>query len=203
MSDFQMFLDWLSSLSLPGIGYVCTFLSALFGCVVMVVQLKKLKYTKTQSKELNLKYRSPGYQNAKSFVKDSQSFDTVIKTFKLNKFTGELVESDSLDLQQLINSNRESILQDVLSRLEPAPGVLEQTLDVRDDMQDKLDMLRSFDDSRLSLCEEYGLDPSTSYDNIVSYLQTESERLDGRISELKKVGVVNAQSEKTEQTSES
>lgn len=198
MSDFQLFLDWLSSQPFPGAAFVCILLSAVFGCVTMVVQLKKFKYSKTQSKEFNLKYRSPGYQTAKSFVKDSQSFDTVIKTYKLNKSTGELVESDSLDLQKLINSHRESTLQEVLSRLDPVPSQLDSALDVRDDLQDKLDMLRSFDDDRLALCEQYGLDPSTSYEALISHLQIESAKLDGRISELKKVGDLNAQSKETE-----
>lgn len=146
-----------------------------------------------------MKLRSPSYQSSKSFDKDSQSFDTVVVTYKLNKSTGELVESDKIDLQQLLNSHRESVLQEVLSRLEPSPSSLELVQDMRNDLLDDLDFMRDADSTRIELCEKYGLDVATPYDTLVSHLKSESDKLTGQIETLKKVGDNNvAQDKKAE-----
>lgn len=199
MNDVLVFLEWLLSLPLPQ--YFLQFLNVIFCLVLVIVQIKKYKLqTKNSNLEVsNLKLRSPSYQTKKGATKASQSFDTLVSQYRLNKSTNLLEElPDKIDLQELVNSCRSSILSEILSRLEPVPSEVDKVVDMRDELMDNLDLMREYDNTRLELCSKYNLPDTTTYEQLNELLTSERDKLSGKISELQKIAEVKSNEEKKE-----
>lgn len=180
MSDFQVFIDWLNA---NGFDTIASILSIIFGLVIMIIQIKKYKFNSNQAKEDELKYRQANYrEQAES---PAQTFDTEVEQYRLNKSTNELeVLPDKLDIQQVVQSAEAQSLSNMLQHLEPPFTDLEQTVDVHNDLLDKLDYMREADEFRLSLCEKYNLNPRLSLDKVIDYLKEQETLTRGQITEM-------------------
>lgn len=145
-----------------------------------------------------LKYRLPNYREFED--SPSQSFDTEVVRYRLNKSTHELEPlPDKVDIQQVVQSAENMALPNMLQHLEPVDSPLDEAIDLHDDLLDKLDYFREADAYRLSLCEKYNLSPKLSLSQVVSKLSDEAEALRDRISDFqnsqKKEVVVNESSQ--------
>lgn len=132
-----------------------------------------------------MKYRLANYRE--EVPSPSQSFDTEITQYRLNKSTNELEAlPDKLDIQQLVQSAEQMALPNMLQHLEPAVSELDETLDLHSDLLDKLDYMREADDYRVALCEKYNLSPKLSLSQVIDKLTSEEKVVRGQIEVLKK-----------------
>lgn len=137
-------------------------------------------------KEEFMKYRKANFrENEDSPV---QSFDTEIDQYRLNKSTNELeVLPDKLDIQQVVQSAEQSALPNMLQHLEPELTDVEQTVDMHNDLLDKLDYMREADSFRLDMCTKYNLDPRSSFNKVLEFLSDEEKVTRGKIDALKSI----------------
>lgn len=130
-----------------------------------------------------MKYRLPNYRETEE--SPSQSFETEVAQYRLNKSTDELEElPDKLDIQQLVDSSAPSALDNMLQSLEPQLSEEDEIIDLHNEQLDDLDRFREADDYRLEICERYGLSPYTSFKKVLEYLQTQEAETRGKISVL-------------------
>lgn len=192
--DLQELLTWLSS---NGYSWLVDLLNIIFGLVIMIVQLKKFKFQKNQSKEDILKYRTANYRD--KVHSPAQSFATEVDQFRLNKSTNELEKlPDKLDIQQLVQSAEAQALPNMLQHLEPELTEEDVVVDYHNDLLDNLDMMREADNYRLGLCEKYKLNPTLSLDKVIAYLNEQEAVQRGKIEALqkaKKGGIVDEKEE--------
>lgn len=194
--DFEQFLQFLSA---NGFNFAVELLSVIFGLVILIIQVKKYNlFKKDQAKESEeLKYRTASYRE--KVKSPSQTFDTEVSQYRINKASGELEElPDKLDIQQLVQSAEQQALPNMLQHLEPPTSETEQTIDVHNEMLDQLDILREADEYRLSLCAKYELDPRMSFGKVLDYLKEQEALQRGKVEALTKIqkgGVENAQAQ--------
>lgn len=156
-----------------------------------------------------MKYRLPNYRETEK--SPSQSFETEVTQYRLNKSSNELEElPDKLDIQQLVDSSVSSALDNMLQALEPQLSEEDEVIDLHNEQLDDLDRFREADDYRLEICERYGLSPYTPFKKVMEYLQTQEAETRGKISVLqqqkniKKESVENGlQKETSEDTQKS
>lgn len=130
--------------------------------------------------EEEMKYRLANYREKTS--SPSQSFDTEIDQYRLNKSTNELEKlPDKLDIQQFVNSFKDSALDVMLQKLEPQLTDQDKVVDLHTDLLDSLDQLRDADDYRSEMCEKYHLDPYSSLSDVVSALENAEAVARGQI----------------------
>lgn len=141
------------------------------------------KRTKSILESESMKYRLPNYREIEE--SPSQSFETEVTQYRLNKSTDELEElPDKLDIQQLVDSSAPSSLDNMLQALEPQLSEEDEIIDLHNEQLDDLDRFREADDYRLEICERYGLSPYTSFKKVLEYLQTQEAETRGKISVL-------------------
>lgn len=141
------------------------------------------KRTKSILESESMKYRLPNYREIEE--SPSQSFETEVTQYRLNKSTDELEElPDKLDIQQLVDSSAPSSLDNMLQALEPQLSKEDEIIDLHNEQLDDLDRFREADDYRLEICERYGLSPYTSFKKVLEYLQTQEAETRGKISVL-------------------
>lgn len=129
------------------------------------------------------------FSNFKSELnkKFSQSFDTEVTQYRLNKSTGLLEElPDKIDLQQRIDSYKDTALQSMLSALDPVTS-LDTAISTRNELMDELDALRSSMDFRSDMCEKYKLDPYLSFEDLEKELLSLSSEAKGQVEALSNV----------------
>ncbi len=200
MEDFKVFLSWLTD---SGMVFVANLLSFIFGLVIMIVQLKKYKLFKNQTKENNMEYRVASYREKTD--SPSQSFDTEVDQYRLNKSTNELEKlPDKLDIQQLVQSAEQQSLSNLLQHLEPPVTELDEVVDVHNELLTSLDIMRDADNFRSEMCAKYGLSPKTSLDDVIKTLQAQEVEVRSSIANLakpksKKEEVVNEKEELSSQ----
>lgn len=149
------------------------------------------KRTKSILESESMKYRLPNYRETEK--SPSQSFETEVAQYRLNKSTDELEElPDKLDIQQLVDSSAPSALDNMLQSLEPQLSEEDEIIDLHNEQLDDLDRFRDADDYRLEICERYGLSPYTSFKKVLEYLQT--QEAETRV----KIGVLQQQKNKKE-----
>lgn len=152
----------------------------------------------------DMKNRLPNYRETAKPV--SQNFDTVVPQYRLNRSSNELEElPDKLDLQEHINSSRDTSLIEILKSLEPVETERDRILSVRNELQDNLDFAREADEWRLDMCEKYNLDPYSTYDDVIKYLNTQSSVVKGQLDVLNNSikGVQDGLSQETQTFSDS
>lgn len=161
MEDFKLFLDWLSVQPYPYVQIICTFLSAVFGLIIMVVQIRKYFLYKNQSKDGEvLKYRDESYRTSKTYVSNAQTFKRIVPTYELDDKTNSLVVVSTKDLQELVQSSRDCGLDVVLEKYgvlptSVPPAVSSKTdvpfdaSDVRDDFEYLSETMSEFEELRI------------------------------------------------------
>lgn len=174
-----------------GFELISGFLSAVFGLIISVVQIKKYKYSKNQSKENDLKYRTEDYQSAKGFVKDRQSFKSRVPVYELDPKTNNLIVVGEKDLQEFIQSSADCALSKILEKYGTVPPIVFpqgssessevfDASDIRDDFEVMSDISDTLDDMR----ERYSM-PNASPDELFRHVAKLNNDNNLRISELK------------------
>ena len=136
-----------------------------------------------------MKFRTADYRQNMSDndkLADGQIFDPLVPQYKLNKHTDELEEQpDKLDVQKLINSNKECALDKMLDKLMPYDETGADNLQGRiDDTYDDLDVLSEAMDTAEDYRDKLGLTPETSLMDV--YRAVDKYRLELR-EELNKL----------------
>lgn len=156
--------------------------------VLLIVGLISFKRTGSVSKNIKgeldeMKHRLPNYrENEQS---PSQSFKSVVDTYRLNKSTNELEIDDKLDLQERTNSSRCLALCEILDTLEPQVTALDEIIDINNELQDDLDVMTSFEDWKNDACGRYDIDPRLSMDKISKILNDKKASAEEEYSNLK------------------
>lgn len=184
--EFQLFLDWLTS---NGLTTAATFLSVIFGLVIMIVQVKKYKLNSNQAKESNLKYRTENYQSVKGFEPVSQTFKRVVPVYELDEKTNELVVVGTKDLQELVQSSRDCGLDVVLEKygvLPPQmlPEVSSTTSEPYDatDIREDLEILADYHNEIEAMRQRYNI-PDASEADVLKHISSLKADVDKKIQE--------------------
>lgn len=131
-----------------------------------------------------IKYRTPNYKDIES-VK-GQTFETLKPVYRLNPATNELEKTDEvIDIQEIINSCRETCLQTVLERFFPTETTENVVQETYSNMLDDLDYFREMS----NVAEEYkiklGLPADLSIQQVFEKVQTKSNDLKSQLEKLK------------------
>lgn len=155
-------------------------------------------------KEDDMKYRTENYQD-KEPVK-GQCFDAYLKTYRLNKVTNELEETEPIDIQEMINSSLSTCMSEVLSKFFPDQVSTEEDDRVAlvEEMQDDLDYLQDTYAIAQKYSEMFDLDPTLSMQQIFDFVSQKSKELSDSLNksnETKTEVNVNENAQKNEQES--
>lgn len=130
----------------------------------------------------NMKYRTENYQDTEKV--SGQTFDTLLKTYRVNKVSNELEETgEVIDIQEMINSSVSSCLTEVLSRFFPDNVPVDNDkVAIVEQMQDDLDYLQD----TFAVAERYkemlGLSPETSVQDVFKAVQLKSQELSNSLT---------------------
>lgn len=186
---FEHLIEWFRSLNLPYGSIICTLLMTVFSFVVMVIQLKKFKLYKNETKEYDLKYRKEDYQSKKGFAPFKEHFKCIVPIYDLNSAGDDLVVVGTKDLQELVQSSRECGLDIVFEKygsipVSIPPEVKSKTdepfdaTDIRDDFEFLSDMYNDIEELRV----RYNL-PDASPDDLFKHINTLKAKLDKDIQD--------------------
>lgn len=174
-----------------GFELISGFLSAVFGLIISVVQIKKYKYSKNQSKENDLKYRTEDYQSAKGFVKDRQSFKSRVPVYELDSKTNTLVVVGEKDLQEFIQSSADCALSKILEKYGTVPPVVlpqgsAESSEVFDasDIRDDFEVMCDFADVLADIRERYAM-PNATPEQLLDHINMLNDKNNLHIAELK------------------
>lgn len=148
--------------------YIAMLLSAIIGFLNLVYTRKT---GKSIDKELNNMFiKTPTFDKVKS-TSPQQVFSPLVKTYRRDGVTGELVENpDLLDVDKLVESCRQSCLDKLLERFLPHDVVneLNQEVDATEsDLSTVGSALEALDEWR----EKFGLDASVSNEEVFKRMQ--------------------------------
>lgn len=142
--------------------YVAMALSALIGIINMV-------YTRSTGKSIDkeLTIMSKTFAPDRRTTKYRQTFSPLIKTYRLDKTTNELVENpDPIDVDKLVESMRDSCLDRLLERFMPVDVTDKVKSDLHDTELDLSDIGNAMDivhDWR----DRLNLDEDTPFDSVL------------------------------------
>lgn len=144
--------------------------------------------------------RTPNYQEANPA--SGQKFDTFKPVYRLNKTSGELELTDEVvDINELVNSYKDVVIDEILQRFMPEPTVEENLLVERDYQRDKLDFLRESFEAAEELREKYNLSADLTPQQIFAEVQTRNEALTERLQKVEALKKVREQvNEKKDKT---
>lgn len=186
---FEQLIEWFCSLNLPYGSIICTLLMTIFSFVVMVIQLKKYKLYRNETKETDLKYRKADYQSKKGFEPFKQHFKRVVPVYELNSDGDDLVVVGTKDLQELVQSSRECGLDIVFEKYGAIPTSVPPEVksktdepfdatDIRDDFEFLSDMYNDIEELRV----RYSL-PDASPDELFKHINGLKSKLDKDIQD--------------------
>ena len=145
--------------------YIFMALSAFLAVLNMV-------YTRITGKkidtEVNMKFRSPFYRE--STPSPEQDFSPLVKTYRLDKTTDQLVEADTIDVDKLIASHMDSALERMLERFMP----VDVSAEIKGEIDDTESDLASVGAALDLLCDyrdNLGLDPFCSAEDVVAAME--------------------------------
>lgn len=131
-----------------------------------------------QQTESTAKYRAADYRDSVTpdTVPEAQTFNPLLKQYRLNKRTNQLEElDDPLDIQQLIDSKVETALDRTLARLSPQQPLDGAVTDCTEDYQDDLDLIADAMDVAEDYREKLGLADDVPVDQVFQKMSTYAE----------------------------
>lgn len=141
-------------------------------------------------------------ENFMKFKTNSNIFGVVVKgqefssknmkpIYRVNKTTNELeATGEYIDMDELIQSARDTCLQAVLEKFETlrkSVDTVSDDVEIYDGYRDKMDDLTVLIDRANEYREQFGLDDSTSLQDIYSFVDKKAVELKASIEERKKI----------------
>lgn len=174
----QTFIDYLPYI-VPSLLFLCNVLS--------LVYTRKTGKSIHNLEDFNMTYRNADYRANPKEIDKGTSFPSLIPRFRLDKSTGQLVETDPLDITKLVNSSRNVELKSLLSALEAGTAELTQQVKTQyNDYTDTLDELANALDIAEEYRERFGLDEDVSIDEIFNRIESERDKLKASLDALQK-----------------
>lgn len=134
----------------------------------------------------NMKQRTPNYREnltVEQKFAEGQTFSPLVKQFKLDKRSGELVELEPLDIQKLIDSSLDTALDRVLKRLmpdeQPQPTFADMTA-----LSDDLDFMSEALDTAEEWREKLGLSDEISVGDVFQKMSEYEKQLAQQLNQI-------------------
>lgn len=158
----------------------------------------------------NMKYRRSNYKiseltdNSTGEVKDvtlsssGQSFQKLVKVYRLNQVTNELEENGEVDLQEQLNSWKNIVLDSILQKF--MPQVVDDVAETVE-LRDTLDILLEASDIVEEIRYKYNLPDDYDFNKVFEFSKNQVKTNLEKINDYKKGGI-NLEKKETIETSE-
>lgn len=186
----MVFEEIIALLEDSGFSLLASILTVIFSLVLVIVQVKKFRLYKNETKENSVNYRRENYMFEGGTVRHQrQSFDRVVPVYELDSKTNELVVVGKRDLQELVQSSRDCGIDVILEKygVLPTPDLSKTTFtdevfdasDVREDLEILSDFENELDEMRI----RYGM-PMATLSELQSHVATLKSKHDDKLKDL-------------------
>ena len=166
--------------------------------------LTNMLYRKENYNVENVVDKKSGEILERKTVSAGTCFDNLKPVYRLNETTGELVKTDEfVDIQEIVNSCRANVLQNVLDRFYPVMSTQENGLVAEQvNTQADIDFLQEACETAEEYRKKYGLADDLSFSEIFDVIKSNAENLKKRIEIENKKEITQNEKKETVEKSE-